>query len=135
MKSVISFLVAWCWAIALSSSASAQVQTTTSITGTITDPAGAVVPSVPITVRNENTALLDSRGSVLTMTTEPRASAHAASYSGFEISNNDKGLPEAGSTGSRNLTTDHPAALSSENHDSRVLKNHGIAALNSPSHP
>lgn len=55
MSSYLRLLRATCCALLLSAAAWAQVQTTTSITGTVSDPVGAVVPGVSITVRSDET--------------------------------------------------------------------------------
>jgi protocatechuate 3,4-dioxygenase beta subunit len=55
VSSYIRLIGAICCALVLGISASAQVQTTTSITGTVSDPGGAIVPGVKITVRSDET--------------------------------------------------------------------------------
>lgn len=54
-KNLSRLVWAICYALAVAFNASAQVQTTTLITGTVTDPGGAVVPGVKITVRSDET--------------------------------------------------------------------------------
>src|SRR5688572_15397259 len=55
MRGFVHFLLVSALAIAFCQGGSAQVQTTTAITGTVTDPTGAVLPAVSITVRNDET--------------------------------------------------------------------------------
>ena len=55
MKHAIAMFLVFSCALAICAGAWAQIQITTAIVGTVTDPSGAVVAAVSITVRNDDT--------------------------------------------------------------------------------